>query len=259
MQTKPNILIEPFAGGAIVGLTVAFEQLADLIILVEYDDAVASVWQTLINSNYGQGQWLAEQMNSFVLTEASLQDALSRVETTLENVALQTILHNRTSHGGRLSPGSGRLKRGESDKGLGSRWYPETLRRRMLDIVLIKERLEFIHGNGLDVLNTYSAHNNAVFFIDPPYSVAGKRAGARLYRHNELDHGKLFEVVSNLSGDFLMTYDNIEEVVALANQYNLDTELVAMRSTHHNQLTELLIGRDLGWLRQGEAPTLFTL
>ena len=120
----------------------------------------------------------------------------------------------------------------------------------MLDIVLIKERLEFIHGDGLEVLNTYALHNNAVFFVDPPYSVAGKRAGTRLYRHNELDHGKLFEVVSNLHGDFLMTYDNVEEVIALADQYNLDTELVSMRNTHHHQLTELLIGRNLDWLRQ---------
>ena len=218
--------------------------------MVEYDDGVASVWQTLIDDEYGKGKWLAEQVANFVLTETSLQDALSKTEIDSENTALQTILQNRTSHGGRLSPGSGRLKRGESDKGLGSRWYPETLRKRMSDIIFIKARLEFIHGDGLEVLTAYTANNNAVYFIDPPYSVAGKRAGTRLYRHNELDHARLFEVVANLHGDFLMTYDNVEEVVAFANQYGMDTELVTMRNTHHHQLTELLIGRDLDWLRR---------
>ena len=35
---------------------------------------------------------------------------------------------------------------------------------------------------------------DTVFFIDPPYTAGGKRAGARLYAHNELDHALLFDI-----------------------------------------------------------------
>lgn len=44
---KPAIFVEPFAGGAIVGLTVGFEGLADHVVLVELDPQVAAVWQTI--------------------------------------------------------------------------------------------------------------------------------------------------------------------------------------------------------------------
>ena len=66
LPTKPSKFIEPFAGGAIVGLTVAFEQLADLVILVERDEQVAAVWQTIINTEGGAG-WLANQIVTFHL------------------------------------------------------------------------------------------------------------------------------------------------------------------------------------------------
>jgi hypothetical protein len=38
LETKPAEFVEPFAGGGIVSLTVAFEQLADSVTMVELDD-----------------------------------------------------------------------------------------------------------------------------------------------------------------------------------------------------------------------------
>ena len=46
-----------------------------------------------------------------------------------------------------------------------------------------------------------------------------------------------------------MTYDNAEEVVELANEFGFDTELVAMKNTHHAEMKELLIGKNLDWAR----------
>lgn len=89
-----------------------------------------------------------------------------------------------------------------------------------------------------------------VFFIDPPYTAAGKKAGKRLYQFNELDHDLLFDTARSLKGDFLMTYDNAEEVVEMARMRGFDTESVPMKNTHHTTMTELLIGRDLDWARK---------
>ncbi len=87
-------------------------------------------------------------------------------------------------------------------------------------------------------------------FIDPPYTAGGKRAGRRLYTHNDLDHEALFCRVSELAGDFLMTYDNVSEIRALARDYNFDTQPIAMKNTHHAAMSELLIGRCLDWIRR---------
>ena len=90
---------------------------------------------------------------------------------------------------------------------------------------------------------------DAIFFIDPPYTAGGKRAGKRLYTHSVMDHEELFRVTATVAGDFLMTYDSAQGVRALADAQGFDTELVAMKNTHHAEMTELLIGRNLDWAR----------
>jgi len=46
-----------------------------------------------------------------------------------------------------------------------------------------------------------------------------------------------------------MTYENCEEMQAHAGRHGFDFEPISMQNRHHAKLTELLIGRDLGWLR----------
>lgn len=55
---------------------------------------------------------------------------------------------------------------------------------------------------------------------------------------------------TSFAGDFLMTYDNADELHTLAARHGFDTVLVAMKNTHHAEMTELLIGRSLDWVRQ---------
>lgn len=243
---KPALLVEPFAGGAIIGLTAAFESLADRVLLVERDPCVAAVWKTILG---GDGEWLANRIVEFKLTARSVDAALTDEAETTRDLAFQTILRNRVNRGGILAEGAGRVKHGENGKGLSSRWYPETLQNRILEIAQIRQRLTFVEGDGIEVMRDYADRENVAYFIDPPYTVAGKRAGSRLYTCSELDHNELFAVTATVRGDFVMTYDHAEEIEAMTRSYGFDSEPIAMKNTHHAKMTELLIGSDLAWLR----------
>lgn len=249
LETKPNVLVEPFAGGAIVGLTAAFEELVDHVVLVELDEQVAAVWKTILG---GGANWLAERILTFELSPENVRETLSRNGGGVREQAFRTILKNRTFHGGILAPGATFIKYGENGKGLKSRWYPETLAKRITAIGRIRKRFTFVHGDGLSVMCEHARNRRAVFFVDPPYSAGGargKRAGTRLYVHHALDHRQLFQLASEVVGDFLLTYDDAPDVRALAGRHSFDVERVAMKNTHHALMTELLIGRDLTWAR----------
>jgi DNA adenine methylase len=86
----------------------------------------------------------------------------------------------------------------------------------------------------------------AYAYVDPPYTIASKR----LYSHWQLDHRSLFRLVANVKGDILLTYDNTSEIAALASEFSFETQTIAMKNTHHAKMTELLIGKDLSWLRK---------
>jgi DNA adenine methylase len=243
---KPSVFLEPFAGGAIVGLTVAFENLAEKVVLVEVDEQVAAVWQTILSDDH---EWLAERILSFDMTIENLRAELAHKATSVKRVAFQTILKNRTFHGGIMAPGSSLIRYGENGKGIKSRWYPATIARRVRAIASIRDRIEFLQGDGIEAIRSNARFAKTAMFIDPPYTAGGKKAGTRLYKHFELDHEQLFAEASKVKGDVLLTYDNAPEVAELAVRHEFDIRTVAMKNTHHAEMAELLIGRNLQWLK----------
>jgi site-specific DNA-adenine methylase len=60
-----ELLIEPFAGGGIISLTAAFEDLSGHVVMVELNKEVAAVWEVILN---GKNEWLTNKILHFELT-----------------------------------------------------------------------------------------------------------------------------------------------------------------------------------------------
>lgn len=233
-------LCEPFAGGGIVSLTAAFENLAEKITMLELDEDVAAVWEVIVN---GDTNWLAKTIFEFDLTRENADKVLSKEKKTINELAFSTILKNRIYHGGIITKGSGLIKKGENGKGIKSRWYPKTLRERITAINHIKHKLTFITGDAFDYLEKNKNNLDKFFFIDPPYTKAGKR----LYTYFDIDHDKLFEITSRLKGKYMLTYDDTEEIRLLANKYQLLYKTIPMKTTHHIKKNEIIISDNFDW------------
>lgn len=243
-ENKPiEGLIEPFAGGGIVSLTAAFENLAEQITMVEMDEEIAAVWEVILN---GKNKWLADKIYSYDLTHSNVKTELENPNKELQDIAFCTILKNRVFHGGILAKGSGMIKNGENGKGIASRWYPKTLRDRILAIGHVKEKISFISGDAFDVLSQNIDNKQYYFFIDPPYTIAGKR----LYTYFDIDHEKLFDLTSQIKGKFMLTYDDTPEIRQLADKYELAYKTIPMKTTLHYQKNELIISDNFSWWRE---------
>jgi DNA adenine methylase len=240
--TNDLSLIEPFCGGGIISLTAAFEDLARNVLMVEFDEEIAAVWQTILSDD---NHWLTESILKFDLTAENALSVINKENKQIRDKALSTILKNRLYHGGIICKGSSFLKKGENGKGIASRWYPETLSNRMKAILAVQDKITFQQGDAFQCLEENSERNDVAYFIDPPYTIAGKR----LYTHYNLDHRKLFEVSSTLMGQVLMTYDDTEEIRGYAKEYGFDFVSIPMKTTHHKQKYELLISKDLSWFK----------
>ncbi len=233
-------MIEPFAGGGIVSLTAAFENLVNHITMVEKDEEVAAVWEVILN---GKNQWLADKIFTFDLTHENVQAEFSNSNKLLQDIAFCTILKNRICHGGIIAKGSGILKNGENGKGIASRWYPKTLRDRIVAINSIKEKISFITGDAFKIIEENLNNKEAYFFIDPPYTIAGKR----LYTHFQIDHEKLFELSAKIQGKFMLTYDDTPEIRQLAEKNRLQFKTIPMKTTHHQQKNEIIVSDSFDW------------
>ena len=238
-------LIEPFAGGGIISLTAAAEHYFGHVTMVELDEDMAAAWQTILSDDC---HWLTKQIAEYVVTPENISATIAHATNGIKERGFATIVRNRTNHGGILAKGSGMRKTGENGKGLGSRWYAATLIKRINDVYKIRERITFIHGDAFDIMEKHLDDRNAFFFIDPPYTVAGRR----LYTHFEVDHRRIFELASRMRGHFLLTYDDTEEVRNWAKYFGLPYITIPMQTTHLLTKEELLISNSFDWYGNGK-------
>jgi DNA adenine methylase len=101
---------------------------------------------------------------SFQLTLESARNAIAQANESLESRAFAMIIRNRVNRGGILANGASFIKSGENGKGITSRWYPETLRRRILAIAQVKNRIEFIEGDAFEVCEKNANREDIVYF-----------------------------------------------------------------------------------------------
>lgn len=234
-------LIEPFAGGGIVTLTAVMEGFVDGATMVELDQDVAAVWRAILGRN---SRSLAKNVKDFDFTTENVKSVLEKKPITLKEQAFQTLLKNRVKRNGILAAGAGLLKNGESGYGLSSRWYPNTLSNRILEIAKVKDKIIIEQGDGLAYLKKSRKKTRLIFFLDPPYNHIGKR----LYSHGQIDHEALFQAAARLQGDFMMTYNRTDEVLELAEKYQFQSEEIVMNGGVTNTKVELILGRDLSWI-----------
>jgi len=239
LSFRPTLFVEPFAGGGIASLTVIFENLADKVFMAELDPDVASVWHTVLNDP----EYLCKRISSFEVNLENVRSVLTTEPKTLRRRAFRAIVKNRTQRGGILAPGASLVKSGENGKGLKSRWYPETLVKRILLIHEHRHKIAFAKEDAFESIRRYKQHAKAAFFVDPPYTAGGKKAGNRLYLLNQIDHPRLFDQMAKIRGAFLMTYDDSPEAVELAEAHGFAWNTVPMKNTHHAVKFELLIKR----------------
>ena len=242
-MTKPDILVEPFAGGAVVSLTAVMEDLVSECVMVEIDRDVAAFWHTALKS----GAILRERICRFEPTVERLRDLERTPPTSLEEHGFRTLVLNRTRRGGILARGASFCRHGENGKGVLSRWYPKTLAKRLDAIHEYADRISFAEGDGMKLLPLLLRGwgRDAAIFLDPPYTAkGGKRAGSRLYEHSDIDHAGLFAMLAKHDANFLMTYDAAPEIVNLVHRYGFHAARLSMKNGHHNRIPELVISSE---------------
>lgn len=239
-RTKPEILVEPFAGGAIVSLTAVMEGLASSAVMVEIDRDVAAFWRTALE----HGTTLQEWIRQFEPSVERLRELESAPPATVAEHGFRTLVLNRTKRGGILAPGASFCRNGENGRGVLSRWYPDTLAKRLEAIQEHADSIVFLEGDGLKALPLLLRGwgRKAAVFLDPPYTAqGGKRAGSRLYAHSNIDHAGLFAVLAEQEANFLMTYDAAPEIVSLVHKHGFEAVCLSVKNGHHNHLPELVI------------------
>ena len=124
------------------------EGLTERCVISEIDPDVAAFWKAALCHN----DELTDRVRTFVPTRESVAQLDCKAPGSVVERGFRTLVLNRTRRGGILANGASLARAGEAGKGVTSRWYPDTISRRLKAISDYADRIEFLETDGLEVL-----------------------------------------------------------------------------------------------------------
>lgn len=208
---KTDVFIEPFAGGASVGLSLLEAKVINKLILNDLDFGIYSLF-SIIKNNPDE---LIEKINNHTPTHEDYYAAQENIKNNYKGCgvfksAWSLLLVNRLAYSGIFKAGPLGGKNGNADDLL-IRWSPKTLTKRIKAINKMSDRITALNMDACELIMEAYWNEQATIFIDPPYF----RKGKDLYNHyyNEKEHIKLSVLLDSLyqgvpGADMILTYNN---------------------------------------------------
>ena len=239
------ILVEPFAGGASVGLQLLMDGKIDQLWINELDEHVYTCWYHMLFNNKFTDMIRSITVN--VKNYKHMKKILNGDDKWgKEHMALAYFFINRTAHSGLHNSGpiggydqSGNYK-------IDCRFNKDKLIQRIENIKKWRGHIRLTNKDGAQLIkeiNNTMRHANIVFYVDPPYYTQGKVC----YRShfNENNHKVLADVLSDVKLPWLLSYDDCPEIRALYKGWAKTKRVELNYSNTHKRQYEVLIQRDV--------------
>ena len=237
---RAHTLVEPFAGGASVGVRALLTGTAERVVLAERDDGVRAVWEIAAARGREEFEALLRTVEEARPNPNWWEEFLARThEDHAPHVrAARALLGTRFRWGG--LPGGGV----RSEAHLGEALRAGTMAARLRAVRAERHRLE-VRADAKGVIREFRHDPRAAFFVDPPYSLPGGPA-ARLYRHHDVDHARLMAALTTVRGRVVATYNDCEEVRLLAAAQGFRVRPLEIIDGHRRRRRELMLIRGGG-------------
>jgi hypothetical protein len=155
--------------------------------------------------------------------------------------ALRALVNNRTKFGGIVW-----RNRPNRPRDAWRSWHPEDLAVRLEALHPLSGRLHAVEGDGLRYLAVQPA---GAYFVDPPYPIDWRDSDARIYRFDQVDPERVFTALASFEQPFLLTYNDVAPIRALARRFGLRYAAVPMHDNLLRARQELVITNgSLEWL-----------
>lgn len=217
---RPKLYVEPFAGGASVGIQMLQYDCADKMILMDRDPWITSFWKTV----FFDTQWLIDKVRSTKVTLENWNRLKRSHPRSTRDQAWTCFYLNRTSFSGILEAKAGPIggKDQESVYKIDCRFPRSSLIKRIEAVAEFRDKVHAIWNcsweDGLRAIKLEQQKHqlpttDVFYYLDPPFFEKAED----LYRYcfEDDDHVRLRDRLLKLRAKWLLSYDSADQVEAL--------------------------------------------
>lgn len=234
--------IEPFCGGAGIGISLLANGYISHLHLNDYDRAIYAFWHSVKFRNENLCLRIA---NTDISLEswASQKDILSKkTSADLLDLGFAAFFLNRTNRSGILGAG---VIGGREQKGvwkLDARFNKETLLQRIRRIGQLSEKMTITDYEARNYINKKlpSLPSSSLVYFDPPYFLKGASLYMNAFKND--DHTLLAKDIQNkVNQNWIVSYDNTEDIVGLYRKCEQETFSLSYSAQTHYRGSEVMI------------------
>lgn len=207
-----GIYVEPFAGGAGIGLSLLCSEYVSRIIINDLNYSIYAFWYSVLNYT----NQLCDRIENTNVTvdEWYIQKEIQKNENaSILDLGFSTFFLNRTNRSGIINGGviggvdqSGKWK-------IDARFNKSELINRIQRIARYKDRISLYNLDASELLTKIlpKLPVKSFIYLDPPYYKKGQHLYQNYYNHQ--DHENLAVFVKSIKNVYwLLTYDNAEPI-----------------------------------------------
>lgn len=206
--------IEPYAGGASVGLSLLFNEYTASVSINDVDLSIYAFWYSILNNTE---EFIRKIYDiKLDIDEWKKQKEIQgyKNQSDLLDLGISTFYLNRTNRSGIISAG---VIGGYSQSGnwkIDARFNKKDLIRRIERIARYKDNISVSNLDAVQLvsdINKQVAKQKSFLYLDPPYYVKGKELYLNYYKHD--DHVNISKAISKVKNPkWIVSYDNNESI-----------------------------------------------
>lgn len=209
--------VEPYAGGAAIGLELLFQEYVSKIHINDLSGPVYSFWKAVLNDTEELCRLVKNTRLSVPSWDRQKRIFSNPTDHSYTQLGFATFFLNRTNRSGILNGGiiGGRGQTGPWK--IDARYNADELIFRIESIARMRKRIKLTRSDALALLRRGLAKwpKKTLIYLDPPYFERGRELYYDYYRGD--DHAELAQFVGDnmQSRHWVVSYDNVAPIKKL--------------------------------------------
>lgn len=218
--------VEPYAGGAGIGLFLVIEEYVDRIHLNDLDRSIYAFWHAVTKNpsdlcaRIKQTDATVSEWKNQREKQKLLRNKTGLDKSDLLDLGFSTFFLNRTNRSGIVRGGGviGGIEQ-EGKWGVKSRYNKKSLLKRIRRIANHRDKISIYNWSASKFLRHKIPNlpSESLIYLDPPYYESGQNLYQNEYTLEK--HQEVAELVSNLDKNWIVSYDNSESIRKIYDDY----------------------------------------
>ena len=212
--SKLPVYIEPYAGGSELALTLLIEGYVKQVWINDKDNGIYSFWDSILNHTEQFIQKIEKTPINIDTWKFQKNIYKEQDKYTSLEVGFAAFYLNRCNFSGVIKGGPiGGINQTGKWK-IDARFNKDDLIKRIRKIAEFKENIKLYNKDTIELLKENERiFKRCLLYLDPPYFKKGNQLYTNHYKSQ--DHAEIAECVSWLKGKWIVSYDNVPEIVNL--------------------------------------------